>query len=125
MLTLLDTSAWIELFIRGPNWHRVEEVLKGDECYTSILSVAEVANWAAKQNINPSIPIDIMEATTTMLDLDSQTARLAGLINFERKKLVKKWGMLDSLIFATAMSHGLKVLAKDSDFHGLAGVEII
>ena len=46
-------------------------------------------------------------------------------MNFERNKLNRRWGILDSFILATGMSYGLRILTKDSDFRDLDDVELL
>ena len=50
---------------------------------------------------------------------------VAGKMNFERKKTVKNWGMLDSFIFSTGLVYKLTVLTKDCQFDGLTNVQIL
>jgi predicted nucleic acid-binding protein len=46
-------------------------------------------------------------------------ARVAGEINFERKKRVKGWGMADSMILATARQSGSRIVTGDPHFRDL------
>jgi predicted nucleic acid-binding protein len=48
------------------------------------------------------------------LGLNELIVILAGKINYERKRIEKNWGMMDSIILATAQIYNLKVLTKDS-----------
>ncbi len=120
---LLDTSAWIEFFIGSAKGKRVKEVLDEADCYTSIVSLAEVTNWALKENKEVPYLINIIKHLSNVIELDEDITVLAGKLNFERKKIIKKWGMLDSFILASGSIYGLKILTKDSDFRDLPDVE--
>ncbi|MBI2583827.1 MAG: PIN domain-containing protein [Candidatus Aenigmarchaeota archaeon] len=122
---LLDTSAWIELFIKSGKGERVRERLKRESCYTSIISMAETANWAEKQNLDGKELVKLITELSQILHLTSDIAFLAGELNFKRKKTEKKWGMMDSLILATAQVYGLKILTKDPQFMDLPDAEIL
>jgi predicted nucleic acid-binding protein len=62
---------------------------------------------------------------STILNLNEAIAIFAGKLNFERKKNVKNWGMIDSIILATAQIYNLKILTKDSGFRDLPNAEIL
>lgn len=51
-MLMLDTSAWIEFFIKSDKGERVEKYLQEGNCYTSIVTIAEISNWAVKQNLD-------------------------------------------------------------------------
>jgi predicted nucleic acid-binding protein len=121
---LLDTSAWIEFFVGGEGSRSVSDVLASGDCNTSIVTIAEVTNWAFKKGFDSASMIEAIERFSTVIPIDNAIAKTAGEINFERKKLIKKWGMMDSFILATAITYKLKVLTKDSDFIGLPDVEV-
>jgi predicted nucleic acid-binding protein len=120
---LLDTSAWIELFKATKNTGRIKEVLTKEPCYTSIVTIAEIVNWAEKEKRNHEDIIDNVGKASTIIGLNESISVLAGRLNFERKKLNSKLGMLDSFILATAMTYGLRILTKDSYFGDLQEVE--
>ncbi len=120
---LLDTSAWIEFFEGTDKGKRVKEVLGQNKCYTSIVSLAEITNWSLKYRKDTAFLIDTMQKLSSIINIDNGISVLAGQLNFERKKINKKWGMLDSFILATGMTYNLKLLVKDSDFRDLNSVE--
>ncbi len=122
---LLDTSAWIEFFIGSIKGKRVKEVLYKDDCYTSIVSLAEVTNWALKEDREVLSLVNTVEHLSNLIELDKDITILAGKLNFERKKINKKWGMLDSFILASGAIYGLKILTKDNDFKDISDVEIL
>ena len=122
---LLDTSAWIEFFIGSQEGRQVREVLEEQDCYTSMASLAEITNWAIKEEADALYLIKTVKQLSTIIVIDEDIAVLAGRLNNERKKAVKKWGMLDSFILATGTLYGLKILTKDGDFRDLPDVTIL
>lgn len=124
---LFDTSAWIELFQGNEKSKIVENILRTEETFTSIVTFAEIMHWCLKNNSPDKIHsyIEAVKKSSNILELDENIALASGKINFERKKIVKNWGMMDSFIFTTALFYNLKVLTKDSQFEGLQNVQIL
>ena len=122
---LLDTSAWIEFFIGSLKGKRVKEALDKDDCYTSIVSLAEVTNWTLKEDRDAFSLVNTVKQLSNVIALDEDITVLAGKLNFERKKVNKKWGMLDSFILASGNIYGLKILTKDNDFKDVADTELL
>ncbi len=122
---LLDTSAWIEYFIGSSKGARVKAILEKEDCYTSIVTLAEITNWALKNNKDTLYLINTVKELSNVIALDEDITVLAGRLNFERKKIIKKWGMLDSFVLASGTIYGFNILTKDSDFRDLQEVEIL
>ncbi len=122
---LVDTSAWVELFIKSDKGKVVRDTLKKEKCYTSIVSISEISNWASKQNLYNKDLINIIVATTEIINLNLDISKLAGELNYKRKKKIERWGMLDSFILATSLLYNLKILTKDSHFKDLENVKIL
>jgi predicted nucleic acid-binding protein len=124
---LLDTSAWIEFFMDTEKRGAVFNVLKTRECFTSILTLAEISNWCWKNNLSGQIEpyVDGIKTNSRVLGVDEEILVNAGKLNYERKKIVNGWGLADSVLLSTAQVYGLEILTKDFDFKGLPGVEIL
>jgi predicted nucleic acid-binding protein len=123
---LLDASAWIELFTGSDKGKYVDVVLAGNEMhYTSMTTLAEVTTWSIRERRDTKSLIEIVSSLTKIIELDKDVAELAGVLDVNRKRVVKRWGMMDSLVLATAIKYNLTVLTKDSDFKGLPNVEML
>jgi predicted nucleic acid-binding protein len=124
---ILDTSAWIEFFMDTKKREIVWAVLKEKECFTSIITLAEISNWCWKNNLSSQIQpyVDGIKNNSRVLGVDEEILLNAGKLNYERKKIVNGWGMVDSVLLSTAQVYGLGILTKDFDFKGLPGVEIL
>ncbi len=127
MVMLFDSSAWIEFFSGTESSKRVEEVLKSEENYTCIVTIAEVANWCLKNNLENKILAYVQGIVngSTILDLNIQIVTAAGRLNYERKKTIKNWGMMDSIILSTSLFYDLKILTKDPQFNDLSSIEML
>ena len=125
MVVLLDSSAWVEFFIKSEKGGIVKNYLKTEECQTSIVTLAEISNWAMKQNLNGKELVQFIINSSKVLNLNFEISFLAGELNFKRKKIVKNRGMVDSLILSTALLYDLKILTKDSHFKDFGSVEIL
>ena len=122
---LLDTYAWIE-FLRGTErGKKVREILRAERCYTSIVSIAELVEWCLKNSLSTRIGEYVRGITksSVVLGLDEEIALIAGKISHERKKKTKGWGMIDSLMLATAVSYNLNILTGDSHFKDLSNLK--
>jgi predicted nucleic acid-binding protein len=124
---LLDTSAWVEFFMNTEKRETVWNTLKTKECFTSLITLAELSNWCWKNNLKDQIEpyIEGIKTNSRVLGLDEEILLNAGKLNYERKKIVKGWGLADSLLLSTAQVYGLGILTKDFDFRDLPDVEIL
>lgn len=123
---IFDAYAWVEYAVDGPYASRVSRILADHEdIYTPATVVAELRDSMLKKGIpNTSIHqiIRFTEAKSRIVDINFEIAQLAGEINFQQKKTVKGWGMLDSFVYAVAKSRGGRVLTGDSHFKHLEDV---
>ena len=122
---LIDTYAWIEFFRGTESGMEAREVLRAERSFTSVVSIAEIAEWCLKNNLRLQEYVRAVTKGSVILRLDEQTASIAGTINHERKKTIRGWGMGDSLILATAVSYDLKILTGDSHFKDLPNVRML
>jgi len=127
MVVLFDTSAWIEFFDGTDKSRLVEDTIKTKEIFTTEITYAEIVTWCLRNKLEHKIRdyIEGIKKGSKILELNEAIIISAGKLNYERKKVVKNWGMIDSLILSTALFYGLKILTKDSHFKGLDNVEIL
>ncbi len=124
---ILDTSAWVEIFEGTEKSRYAVEVLRKNNCFTSIVTVAETAEWCAKKGLQHKTSdfIELIKTGSQLLGLDESISRMAGELHKKRKKEGKKWGMIDSIIVATAQAYGLKILTKDYAFRDLPDAQVL
>jgi predicted nucleic acid-binding protein len=121
---LLDTSAWIEYFLATESGNKVKEILKNNS-FTSVLTAGELVNWCFKNNLRYEKYLEEIKLYSKMLELNEKIAITAGRLNFERKKVIKNWGMADSIILSTSIIYNLTILTKDNHFQDLSNVILI
>ena len=121
---ILDTYAWIEYFLESEKGIKVKEIIK-EGCYTSIVSLAEIVEWCIKNNHDAEEHIEIVKNLSQIIFLNDEAALLAGKINYEKKKTIKNWGMIDSIIYSTAIINGMKIVTGDPHFRDLENVIMI
>lgn len=122
---LLDSSALIELFVRGEKSQRVIEVLAQGDSHISIVSLAEVINKLLQHGHAIAEAMPVIESSCDIVEVNKEISMIAGGLNFNRKKANRRWGMMDSFVLATAMVNDWKILTKDSDFADLENVEML
>ena len=115
---LLDTYAWVEYLNASPKGKIALEMLEKEGAETSVASIAELADWALKNDRNPDEVIEQVRNSSVILPLTEEISKEAGKLHFSIKKNTPKWGMIDSIIYATALHHNLKVITGDSHFRG-------
>ncbi len=123
---LLDSSAWVEFFQGSEKGKEVRLVLEREESFTSLVTFSEIAQWCLRTGRKDlMICIEAVKRMSRILVPTEVISIVAGKMNYERKKAGKKWGMMDSIIVATAQVYGLKVLTKDNGFRDLAEAQIL
>jgi len=63
--------------------------------------------------------LKFIRTKSTIVALDDEIAEMAGTISAERRVKVKGWGLVDSVILATARIRGVKVVTGDEHFKDL------
>ncbi|HLC32335.1 MAG TPA: PIN domain-containing protein [Candidatus Nanoarchaeia archaeon] len=124
-MILLDASAWIEFFLESEKFSKTEQIIESEQACTSMITFAEIANWCNKNNKDVSECIKFIKNGSEIINLNEGIIVAAGRLNYERKKKIPKWGMIDSLILATAQMYDLTILTKDRDFRDLPNVELL
>ncbi len=122
---LLDSYAWIELFIGSEKGEKVKQILVTQPCWTSIISIAELSEWAEKNQLDAEQYIATLIAKSAVLNLDEKMLQAAGKTNFHRKKKIKNWGLIDSIILTTAKTYGLNIATGDKHFKDIEETIII
>src|SRR5712692_2677526 len=116
---VLDSFAWIEYFNGSSAGEKVQGFLETERVLTPAIVVAELSEKHKRLNREFGPKYDFVKARTSIVPLEEKLARVAGELNFERKKSVKGWGMADSIVLATARRSKSKVVTGDPHFKDL------
>jgi uncharacterized protein with PIN domain len=128
-VVIFDAYAWVEYALDSSKAEKVAELLeKATEAITPASVLAELKESMLRQGIRSSVMNRIfayIKSRTTLVEIDSTVAELAGEINFTQKRTIKDWGMMDSFVYATARVRRGKVLTGDPHFKDLRDVVYI
>jgi len=116
---VLDSFAWIEYFNGTSAGEKVQNFLETGLVVTPAIVVAELSEKHKRLNREFAPKYDFVKARTSIVPLEEELARVAGELNFERKKRVKGWGMADSIVLATARRSGSRIVTGDPHFRDL------
>jgi predicted nucleic acid-binding protein len=118
-MNLVDTSAWIEYFFSGPNAsHFAKPIEQTDDLIISVICLYEVfrkINMVADEARALRSVAQMKHGR--VVDVTEDVALSAALISIQHKL-----PMADSLIYATAKTHGATVWTQDADFKHLPNV---
>lgn len=125
MTVLIDSWAWIEYFKGSAAGEEVKELLENsqDKVIVSAVNIAEVYNSFLRDHSPPDnkryaeASRKAIKQRSYVYEVDEEIAVDSAKIKHE-----KKWGLGDSIIYATAKREGAKVLTGDPHFRGLKDV---
>lgn len=118
---VFDTYAWIDYLAGGAGAERVAGLLDrtSGRLVTPATAVAELTERLLREGTEQSKiqhVIRFIRNKTEIYPCDEQVAYRAGELNFEQKKKVKGWSMLDSLNYAVAKVLGCDFVTGDPHF---------
>jgi toxin FitB len=122
-MIVIDSSGWIQYFMNGPLADPYAEYLtkKFREILTPSIILYEVYKKLKKEVNLDTIDACLSQLEETQLtDLSPELAYRAVDLSLEYKL-----ALADSVIYATAISHGAKLITSDADFKNLPGVHYI
>ena len=122
MTVLVDSWAWIEYFKGTPSGDSARKFIDSDEeIIISSINVAEIYNFLLNNLPNESNKkIDFVIRSSFVVPLSTDIALLAA-----KNKHLKKLGMADAIVLATAQLHNAKIVTGDDDFKKENGVIFI
>jgi predicted nucleic acid-binding protein len=120
LTVLIDSWAWIEFFQGSEAGKIVKGYIDDDQdIIISTINLAEVYRWILRYyNENTAEEKRLaMKERCILIDVDEEIA-----VNAAKIKHNLKWGLGDSIVYATAKREGSKVITGDSDFKEMEGV---
>src|SRR6266511_6365294 len=85
---VLDTFAWIEYFNGTSAGEKVQDFLETGLALTTAIVIAELSAKHKRLNREFGPKYDFVKGRTSIVPLEEELARVAGELNFERKKRV-------------------------------------
>lgn len=122
---VIDTFAWVEYFLGSKRGEKVKELIESDNAITPTIVIAELSARYLKQSRNFADKSKFIRFNTNIAILNSEIAEFAGKIKIEQRKKKKGFGMVDSIIYATALTLNAKVITGDQHFNDIKEAIII
>ncbi|MEM1509629.1 MAG: type II toxin-antitoxin system VapC family toxin [Thermofilaceae archaeon] len=128
MRIVVDTYAWIEVFIGGRNSEKVKEIIEGsEEVYTPDVVLAEIARKYLKEGVEGWEIIErlkVIEETSEIVPIDRCIALEAAkcyaeLVEKARREKLKAPSLFDAIILATARTRDAELITGDEHFKGV------
>ncbi|MEM2541458.1 MAG: type II toxin-antitoxin system VapC family toxin [Candidatus Methanomethylicia archaeon] len=120
---IIDSYAWMEYFIGSKRGNTAKDYIEKRDSATPTIVVAEISRkllnevLAGRETVTGrEDKLDFIKTSTLIVDLTEEIARLAGEIDIERRRIVKGWGLADSIILATARRENAKIITGDKHF---------
>jgi predicted nucleic acid-binding protein len=118
-LEVLDTFAWIEYFAGSEQGEKARHYIESGDAITPSIVIAEFADKYERERMNPKERLSFIRTKSSVSSLDDIIAETAGRISAQRRTKVKGWGLVDSVILATARAVEAKVVTGDEHFRDL------
>ena len=119
MKLVIDSYAWIEYLEGTALGLKVKEFMEDNELYTISLTISEVVSRIKRKQMNADMAYSAIISNSSIVQIDSQLAKDAGLFHAEIRSKIKDFGLVDSLILCLAKKINAKVLTGDEHFRGM------
>ena len=124
-MKLLDTWAWIEYFKGTQKGKEVKQIIEQEDVCTSMISLAEIAKWVTQNSLDLAQAVQQVKQNTVLLELDEslliESGKFYNILRAKRSKI----GMIDVIIYITAIRYALSLITGDKDLIGLPNVEVL
>jgi predicted nucleic acid-binding protein len=123
--TVIDTYAWIEIFIGSKNGEKAKEILqKAEETYTPDVVIAEIARKYLREGIKEQTILErltTIEETSEIIPIDKNIAFESAkcyleLMEKAKTRKFKAPSLFDAIVLATARTLGAKLVTGDEHF---------
>ena len=117
---VVDSFAWFEYFLGSNAGMKARPYIEAGNAITPTIVIAELADKYTREKMPFSEKLNFILLRTQDAGLDVAIARQSGMLNKERKKVAKRWGLADSIILATAGTRHARIITGDEHFRDLA-----
>ena len=119
-MNIIDSSAWLEVLIDGPNRAAFVEVIEAGEVIVPAITIFEVCKRVrVTQTAASAARVESHMRRFTVVDLTADRASAAAALSIKHQL-----PMPDSIIYAAALEFNATVWTLDADFEGLALVRL-
>ena len=124
-MKILDTSAWIEYFKGSKKGIKIKNLIENSCVHTSAISLAELSKWFYQNGVAFDLILEELKNNSNIIPLDEFLLIQSGKNFIDLRKIKKKIGLIDTIIYTAARTHNLALITTDQDFSDLVDVEII
>jgi predicted nucleic acid-binding protein len=123
--TVIDTYAWIEIFIGSKSGEKAKEILqKAEETYTPDVVIAEIARKYLREGMKEQTILErltTIEETSEIIPIDKNIAFESAKCYLEltektKTRKLKAPSLFDAIVLATARKLGAKMVTGDEHF---------
>jgi predicted nucleic acid-binding protein len=123
--TVIDTYAWIEIFIGSKSGEKAKEILQeAEETYTPDIVVAEIARKYLRESMDEQTILErltTIEETSEIIPIDKNIALESAkcymeLMEKAKTEKLKAPSLFDAIVLATARKLGAKLVTGDEHF---------
>lgn len=124
MSYIVDTYAWIEYFRGTTKGRSIKDKIEAGNNITPTIVLAELKKKFTEWR-RPDFEerLQFIRENSQIIDLDAQTAILAGEIRAQ--KPIPNMGLVDCILLALSRIYSIKVLTGDEHFRTLSEAEFI
>jgi len=125
-VVIFDAYAWCEYALDSPHAELVVKKLSSaHQAFTPVSVVGELKESMLRHHVKTGTMSDILQYVknkSSIVNIDAEIAERAGDINFEYKKKIQGWGMLDSIVYSVTLLKKGRVVTGDVHFKELPNV---
>ncbi len=118
-ISVIDSFGWLEYFAGSTSGLKAKPFIENGNGITPTIVIAELSEKYRKEKLAFNADLSFIATRTRVVMLDSEIAEKAGALSYERKRLVKRWSLADSIVLATARKHKARVITGDEHFQDL------
>jgi predicted nucleic acid-binding protein len=119
---IIDSYAWIEYLMGSEKGKKVNELIKKSECFTLECNLAEIYEWARKNEQDFKFIQKIIISKSSIMPINREDWLKAVDIKLEKRKSIKDFGLIDALIIAKQTALKCKVITGDEHFKNMKEV---
>jgi len=124
-LLVIDSFAWFEYFLGSEPGRKVVNYVERGRTITPTIVIAELSEKYRTLSIDFKERLRFIKFRSKIVLLDEETAEYAGQLAVERKKKIRRWGMADSIVLATARLNKCRIITGDEHFRDLTDETIM
>jgi predicted nucleic acid-binding protein len=123
---IVDAFAWVEFFIGSERGRIVKRYIDdGYVVITLTTTLSELKEYALRNDKDFDEILPLIRGCSEIREIDEGIGIMAGEVNYERKKVVKGWGMMDSYVLASSLVLNAGILTGDQHFRDVEDVIMI